>query len=152
MNEDSISIKKKFDESGNLIEEAEFFVHPGERKQIVNVDIAQINPAYQKNTSGHGNIPVVIYGSATLDVSAIDLSSLFLIGRGRKIDRRPNSMASINHVNNDSYPDLVVTFSDKDNGFLKDLSYATLLGNLADGTTISGKADIIKRLGISTTK
>ncbi len=126
-----------------LIEEAEFFVRPGERKQIVNVDIAPITSDYQNKTSIAGTIPVVIYGSANLDVSTIDISSLFLIGRGKKIDRMPNSMASINHVNKDRYPDLVITFADKDRGFLKDLSYATLLGNLADGTTISGKADII---------
>lgn len=128
-----------------LIDEAEFFVHPGERKQIVNVDIAPINPASPNNTGEHGTIPVVIYGSPNLDVSSININSLFLIGRGVKIDRIPNSVASINHINNDSYPDLVVAFNDNDRGFLKDLSYATLLGNLADGTTISGKADIMNR-------
>ena len=128
-----------------FIDEAEFFVHPGERKQIVSVDIAPINPASPNNTGEHGTIPVVIYGSENLDVSSININSLFLIGRGVKTDRIPNSRANINHINNDSYPDLVVAFNDNDRGFLKDLSYATLLGNLADGTTISGKADIMHR-------
>ena len=51
-------------------------------------------------------------------------------------------MVSINHINNDKYPDLIVMFNDIGSGFLKDLSYATLMGNLVDGTTISGKANI----------
>jgi hypothetical protein len=125
-----------------FIDEAKFSVQPGERKQIVSIDIARPDPAQRISTSKQGIIPVVIYGSANLDVSSIDVGSLLLIGRDMKIDRILKNMAKINHINNDGYPDLVVKFSDIDSGFFKDLSYATIMGNLADGTTISGKAYI----------
>ena len=123
-----------------FIDEAKFSVQPGERKQIVNIDIAPPRPVLRNSSSGQRIIPVVIYGSANLDVSKIVISSLLLIGRDKKINGIANNMTAINHVNDDGYPDLLVKFNDVDDGFLKDLQYATIRGNLADGTTISGKA------------
>jgi hypothetical protein len=125
-----------------FIDEAQFLVHPGERKQIVTIEIAPLSQSYRNHDSGQGIIPVVIYGSANLDVSSIDIGSLSLTDQDLKIDRLTNHTASIDHINNDRYPDLVVTFKNDDSGFLRDLSHATLVGNLSDGTTISGKADL----------
>lgn len=124
------------------IDEAEFFVNPGERKQIVTIDIAPLSRPDPADTDTYGIIPVVIYGSETLDVSRIDIGSLLLSGHDIKIDGITNDMAVIDHVNNDDYPDLIVAFKNVDSGFLNDLSYATLIGNLSDGTTISGAAGV----------
>ncbi len=124
------------------IDEAEFFVNPGERKQIVTIDIAPLSRPDPANASEHGIIPVVIYGSETLDVSRIDIGSLLLSGHDINIDGITNNMAIIDHVNNDNYPDLIVGFKNVDDGFLNDLSSAMLIGNLSDGTTISGTAAV----------
>ena len=123
-----------------FIDEAEFFVNPGERKQIVTIDIAPVSQRNPINTKEYGIIPVVIYGSANLDVNRIDIDSLLLTGHDIKIDSITNNMAVIDHINNDSYPDLVVTFKNIDNGFLNDPGSDILIGNLSDGTTISGTA------------
>jgi len=125
-----------------FIDETEFFVSPGERKQIVTIDIAPVTQPSPVNASEYGIIPVVIYGSANLDVNRIDIGSLLLTGQDIKIDSITNNMAVIDHIDNDGYPDLVVTFKNIDNGFLNDLSSAMLIGNLSDGTTISGTADV----------
>ena len=85
---------------------------------------------------------MVIYGSANLDVNRIDLDSLLLTGHDVKIDSITNNMAVIDHINNDSYPDLVVAFKNIDNGLFNDLSSAILIGHLSDGTTISGTAAV----------
>ena len=124
------------------IDEVEFFVNPGERKQIVAIAIAPLSRPDPSSADEHEIIPVVIYGSPTLDVSRIDISSLLLSGHNIKIIGIDNDMAIIDHVNNDTYPDLVVGFKDVNNGFLNDQSSATLIGNLSDGTTISGFADV----------
>jgi hypothetical protein len=125
-----------------FIDETEFSVQPGERKQIVSIDIAPPRPAQQNNEGKIRFIPVVIYGSANLDVNRIDLSSLFLMGRDIKINGISKKVASTSHINKDKYLDLVVMFSDTGSGLLKGLQHATIMGNLTDGTTISGKADI----------
>ena len=124
------------------IDEAEFLVNPGERKQIVTIDIAPLSRLDPANAKEHGIIPVVIYGSETLDVSRIDIGSLLLSGHDIKMGGITNNKAFIDHVNKDNYPDLVVVFKNVDNDFLNDLSSATLIGNLSDGTTISGTANV----------
>ena len=124
------------------IDEVEFFVDPGERKQIVAIAIAPLSRPDPASADNFEIIPVVIYGSPTLDVNRIDISSLLLSGHNIKIIGIDTDMAIIDHVNNDNYPDLVVGFKDVDNGFLNDQSSATLIGNLSDGTTISGFADV----------
>ena len=124
------------------IDEVEFFVDPGERKQIVAIAIAPLSRPDPANSEFSDIIPVVIYGSPTLDVSRIDTSSLLLSGQNIKINGINNDMAIIDHVNNDNYPDLVVGFKDIENDFLNNPSSATLIGNLSDGTTISGAADV----------
>jgi hypothetical protein len=125
-----------------FIDEAEFFVNPGERKQIVAIDIAPLNQRKSNISGEYRIIPVVIYGSANLDVNRIDLDSLLLTGHDVKIDSITNNMAVIDHINDDSYPDLVVAFKNIDNSLFNDLSSAILIGHLSDGTTISGTAAV----------
>jgi hypothetical protein len=125
-----------------FIDEVEFFVSPGERKQIVTIDIAPVSRRHPVQNGEYRIIPVVIYGSANLDVSRIDIGSLLLTGDNVKIDSITNETAVIDHINDDSYPDLVVAFKSIDDAFLSNLSDAMLIGNLSDGTTISGTADV----------
>ena len=75
-------------------------------------------------------------------MSRIDIRSLLLSSQNTKINGITNDMAIIDHVNNDKYPDLVVGFKDMKNAFSNHPSSATLIGNLSDGTTISGTADV----------
>jgi hypothetical protein len=125
-----------------FIDVAEFFVKPGERKQIVSIDIAPISPPDSINANAYDVIPVVIYGSANLDVSRIDLDSLLLTAHDFKIVKTISNMAVIDNINNDGYPDLVVAFRNIDNGFSSNRSSAMLKGNLSDGTTIGGIAHV----------
>ena len=125
-----------------FIDEAEFFVSPGERKQIVSIYIAPLRRGNPIRKGEYGIIPVVIYGSATLDVNRIDLDSLLLSGDKVQINSITNDMAVVDHINNDSYPDLVVAFKNIEKNFIDDLNSAILMGHLSDGTTISGTADV----------
>lgn len=125
-----------------FIDEAQFFVSPGERKQIVSIYIAPLRRSNMVQKAEFEIIPVVIYGSATLDVNRIDLGSLLLTGDNVQINSITNNMAVIDHINNDSYPDLVVAFKNIDKVFSNDLNSAILIGHLSDGTTISGAADV----------
>ena len=74
------------------IDEVEFFVKPGERKQIVAIAIAPLSPPDPANADDFEIIPVVIYGSPTLDVSRIDISSLLLSGHNIKINGITNDL------------------------------------------------------------
>ena len=137
-----ISSQTNIDNVSVFIDEAEFFVSPGERKQIVSIDIAPLSRRNPVPKGEYEIIPVVIYGSATLDVNRIDLGSLLLTGDDVQINSITNNMAVIDHVNNDSYPDLMVAFKNIEKGFLEDLNSAILMGLLSDGSTISGTADV----------
>jgi hypothetical protein len=88
------------------------------------------------------NTPVVIFGSAHLDVSTIDIGSLRIEDLAMRVKGKAHNFSTIVHVNYDKYPDLVVLFDDISQFLYKNNSTATLRGNLSDGTTINGKDNI----------
>ena len=55
---------------------------------------------------------------------------------------KAHNFSTIIHVNYDKYPDLLVMFDDISQFLYKDDGYATLKGNLSDGTIINGKDNI----------
>jgi hypothetical protein len=116
----------------------EYLVHPGESNQIVKIDIMSVNTSDGLNQLKKQMIPVVIFGSAYLDVSTIEITSLTLEGMSVKMDDQSNNPATIDLVNGDPYPDLVVNFENNETCFSKGSGYVILTGNLSDGTIISG--------------
>jgi hypothetical protein len=125
-----------------LIDGVRFFVHPGECTRIVEIDIMPVNESYCLKQNTHSMIPVVIFGSAFLDVRSIELSSLLLQGPAANMEGEVNNLAVVTHVNDDEYPDIVVEFDANNACQSTGFSNATLRGNLSDGTIINGM-DII---------
>ena len=125
-----------------IMDGEEYHISPGKRTQIVEIDIVQETKSQHAKQYFQGNTPVVIFGSAHLDVTTIDIGSLRIENLAmRKADKADNFSAIV-HVNYDKYPDLVVMFDDISQFLYKDNSYATLKGNLSDGTIINGKDNI----------
>ena len=103
---------------------------------------AQIDIIPCINPNGHGALPVAIFGTADLDVSAIDFASLDL--EGFSVKARPRSgrlMVSFEFRNDDDLLDALVQFDD--NGHWKGTGdTATLTGMLLDETPIEGTDSI----------
>ena len=121
----------------------EYYIPPGKRTQIVEIDIIAEAKSHNFISNIQGNTPVVIFGSAHLDVSTIDIESLCIEDFAMRVRGKAHNPASIVHVDDDEYPDLIVMFEDISNYLYKGISYATLKGNLSDGTIINGKDNIL---------
>ena len=121
-----------------LVDGVRFPVNPGESNQFVTIDIKPMDKSAANYKINKAGVPVVIFGSAYLDVSSIEIDSLVLEGLGVMIDEQRNNMAIIDFVNDDPYPDLVVNFEKTAGSLSKNFSRATLTGNLSNGTIISG--------------
>ena len=124
-----------------LIDGVRFLVNPGEINQIVTIDIKPIEKSAAEQQTKKAGVPVVIFGSAYLDVSSIDIDSLVLEGLAVMMDEQNNTLSIIDFVNDDPYPDLVVKFENTAGSLSKDFSQAILTGNLTNGTIISGNDD-----------
>lgn len=121
----------------------EYYIEPGKRTQIVEIEIIQEAKSHHLIPNIQGNTPVVIFGSAHLDVSTIDIGSLSIENLAMRVNDKTHNFSTIGHVNYDNHPDLVVMFDDISPFLYKDISYATLKGNLSDGTIINGKDNIL---------
>ena len=121
-----------------LIEGVEFFIPPGESTRFVEIYTIQNDRIDFPDQSSYGFLPIAIFGSAHLDVSNIELDSLLLRHLAVRAEVKPKEPASIQYVNDDSYPDLIVKFEAYkkflDGGF----SHTILNGQLNDGTIIKG--------------
>ena len=125
-----------------LMDGEEYHISPGKRTQIVEIEIVQETKSQQSNQYFQGTTPVIIFGSAHLDVTTIDIGSLRIDNLTMRQKDSAQNFSTIAHINYDKYPDLVVMFDDISQFLYKDNGYATLEGNLSDGTIINGK-DII---------
>jgi hypothetical protein len=97
------------------------------------------------NNNGSGIIPVVIFGNTSFDVGQVDLATVRL--EVLPVATKPNGryMAAYQDWNLDGYEDLLVKFTDEEGVFKPGDEYATLTGNLYDGTHFFGKGDICVR-------
>lgn len=114
----------------------EFPILPGETTRFIESNFmpAGASPVFEQNPGDF--IPVVIFGSAYLDVDQVNIDSLLLDNpglSGRAISCHP---ATIGDLNDDSYPDLMVEFEAKQSDSEGNVDYAILQGRLADGTLI----------------
>ena len=131
---------------------------PGDPEVIeVEIDVKPNSDPSCFNSNGSGVIPVAVLGSADFDVKLIDVSTLELDGAPVSGQNNSNNspgphadftyrgsgrpMAAYEDYNHDGYTDLVVKFVDMDNYDPGD-EWATLTGNLLDGTPITGTGDI----------
>ena len=121
-----------------LIEGVKFSISPGESTRFVEVNSVQNNGIAVLNQNSKKFIHLAILGSAYLDVSNIDPDSLLLQNLAIKLNARSYEPPVINHINEDSYPDLMVRFKANKSLFNHANNYAILKGHLADGTIIKG--------------
>ena len=84
---------------------------------------------------------MIIFGSAYLDVSNIDVSSLLLENIASEMVGKAINLAKVDFVNDDVYPDLVLKFEANNKCLSTAFGYATLRGYLTDGTIINGIDD-----------
>jgi hypothetical protein len=86
---------------------------------------------------GHGVIPVVIYGSAAVKASQIDLSSVEL--EGMQVQRVGGLYAALRwDFDRDGHLDLLVLIDDEAGAIPPHATTATLTARLRDGTAIAG--------------
>lgn len=118
-------------------------IEPGRSKTIVEIDIKPGSETNCFNQNEHGVLPVAIFGSAEFDVNDINLESLSLRGLALKVVGKSNKyLAHYEYVNEDDYLDLVIQFEDSDEWVESGSDYATLSGELLDGTYIYGRDTI----------
>ena len=120
----------------------DYFIPPGKRSQIVEIEIITETNSHDFKTNIQGNTPVVIFGSAHLDVGNIDIESLYIENLTMTAIGDTHNLPTIVHVDDDEYPDLIVMFEDISRFFKKNINQATLRGNLTDGTIINGNDKI----------
>lgn len=121
-----------------LIEGVKFSISPGESTRFVEINTVQNRKIAFLNQNSKGFIHLAILGSAYLDVSHIEPDSLHLQNLAIKVNARSYEPPVINHINEDSYPDLMVRFEANTSLFNHGNNYAILKGHLADGTIIKG--------------
>jgi hypothetical protein len=113
-----------------ILEGIEFIILPGETTRFIETNIipASVNVAFNPTTAGL--ISVAIFGSAHLD------------GPVLKRNAKSERPATIAHLNDDSYPDLMVEFEANKGPFSDNFSHAILKGRLSDGTTIKSISEL----------
>ena len=121
-----------------ILEGIEFIIMPGETTRFIETNIipAGVNVSFNQNPGGM--ISVAIFGSAHLDVNHININSLLLESPILMRDTKTERPATIAHLNEDSYPDLMVEFEANKSPLNDNFSHAILKGRLSDGTIIKG--------------
>jgi hypothetical protein len=119
-----------------ILEGIEFPILPGETTRFIETNIIPSGVNVVLNPDTGGLISVAIFGSAHLDVNQIKIESLLLESPALKRTAKSNQPATIGHINDDPYPDLMVEFEANKSPLNGDFNYAVLKGRLSDGTII----------------
>ncbi|UCF38057.1 MAG: hypothetical protein JSU96_04155, partial [Acidobacteriota bacterium] len=104
----------------------------------VEIDIKPGSDPNCFNINGHGIIPVAINGSASFDVSGIDISTLIFAGLEVRTKGNGTPQCSFQDWNGDGYEDLVCQFVDNPDFWNPGIGEATLTGELFDGRLFDG--------------
>ena len=108
----------------------------------IDIDIKPGSDPNAINLSSKGVIPVAILGSATFDVTSVEVSSLeFGPGGAKPFHDLTDPLVYAEHlqdVNQDGFVDLVGHYKTKETNIPSTADTATLLGNLDNGTSIYG--------------
>ena len=110
---------------------------------VADVDVKPGSDVNPLNLNGNGVVPIAILGSATFDVTAINVGSVS-VGPG---GASPVHGGHIEDVNDDGFDDLVVHVREGDLGIDTATPGGTVLtlgltGELADGTPFSGEDQV----------
>lgn len=109
----------------------------------VEIDIKPRSVRNRINNNGREVIPVVVFGSDDFDVTGIDLNSVDLAGQPIKtVGRNDGYLARLVDVNDDEIIDYFFKIQDVAGSFDPDVTMATLVGNLNDGTAFQGTDSI----------
>jgi hypothetical protein len=112
-------------------------VRDGDISLPVNIDVL----ADCLNINGHGLIPVAILGTEDFDVATVDQYSLSFAGLAVRVLGNGRPQCSFDHVNGDSYLDLVCHFVDDSDAWEPVDGMATLIGALSDGQPVEQPID-----------
>jgi hypothetical protein len=115
-------------------------VGQGSATKIGRFDIKPGSSDNTFNPNLYGVLPVAIYGSASLDVRNIDLSSLKLQGLNVKLTGKKSAhyLSHFQDIDEDGFLDLVVHFEDSTGWQTPGSDYAILTGNIVNGPSIEG--------------
>ena len=116
----------------------DYFIPPGKRFQNVEVQIISDTKSYDIKPNIKGKTPIVIFGSAHLDVGNIDIESLYIENLAKTVIGKTHNLSTIIHFDDDEFPDLIVMFEDISHIFTKNINQTILSGYLTDGTIING--------------
>jgi len=104
----------------------------------VEIDIKPGNDDNCYKNDGSGNFSVAVIGSATFDVTTIDLFTISLDSQDVKIKGSGDPQVHIRNINGDGFDDLIIKITDVDGTYVVGTSIAILTGQLFDGTSIEG--------------
>ena len=105
----------------------------------VSIDVRPGDTANCLNLKSRGVVPVVLFGTADFDVSAVDVGTLAF---GPKGAAEKHGKAHTEDVDGDGRPDLVLHFDIRAAGFAAGDTTAILIGMLIDGSAIEGEDTI----------
>jgi len=100
----------------------------------VDIDIKPGSDPNSINTKSMGLVPVAILGSASFDVTQVDVTTLTFGPAGAS----PAHSGHLEDVNGDGLTDLVSHYVQKQTGLAVGDTQACITGALLDGTPISG--------------
>jgi hypothetical protein len=112
------------------------------RGQNVSIDIKPGTYPNSLSINGAGVIPVAILGSVTLDVAAIDVTTLNFNGLTVRVTPNRRPLCSLEDINVDGRLDLVCKFEDDATSWQQGSSVGVVTGVLQDGTPIRGTDSI----------
>ena len=90
------------------------------------------------NLGSNGNVPVAIFSTLVFDASSVDPLTVRLSGAIVRLRGKGTAMSSIDDVNNDGFPDLIVHVDTRALELSEGDTEAILTGKTFGGTPIEG--------------
>jgi len=106
------------------------------------IDIKPGDSINSINLESKGVVPLAILGSAHFDASTVDPATISLEGAQARLKGKSRNYGSLQDVNGDGYPDLVVQVNTQDLGLTAGSSTATLTAYTFGGVPVSGSDSI----------